>query len=774
MALPIPPKESPSPKTNSLLGTYGPWLYGALALAAFSRCLFLGQAYFDNDLLAQFGPWRAFLRGQLLAGHLPLWNPYLLGGCPFIADPQNMVFYPLNWLTLLFPAAPGLSLFFCLHLFLAMWGMDHLLRSFGLPPPSRFAGALVYGFSNFFWLELIHPPVLAAFALLPWMFWALHRWAETHSSKWSFLSGLFFALLFLCGSPQMTIGAFYGGLVFFLYLVWKNRVEKTPFPYSRFLFSCLGVLWGALPLLAQLIPSLEFSKLTDRGAGTPWEQLKHSLSLDPAVLYQLFLPRLQLPDNVSLAEAVQYRNGPENLATNFLGLWAFVGIWTPPLALGALIGKRRNKTIYWFFLALAGLVLSLGQFTPLYHWIFLCLPGFSMIRVAYRYVFLFVLALSVLAAWGWEGFFQDKSPVPMRRIRRYLPWIYGLLLLLLALIRPDFNWREILGLGLGLLALGWMELKPSGAKLIKFLVLSALGIPLFLNAWGNYQPGPSTNFDFEKNSKGLAAWGQAQAPRRVFFDNTHMYYPIQVGGNKYILNYPQNAAAFLGIKDIGGYNPLALQTKTDLGTLPFPLVARLGAIGGLVTGMDQLSVLGIELKGKIPGFNWKIEPPYSFLTPNHMPPYVFAPQNVTAVTNSKDSLALLRAPGFDPDQTAVLLSPPPFSFTLGNNSPSLSYQMLQDEPDRQTYEVSVSQPCITVYCETAYPGWKAWVDGKSTPVLTADHLLRALALETGSHRVEFRFEPFWWPGVAAGLAVWVLLTSLMALLSRKHTARRAA
>jgi hypothetical protein len=75
----------------------GTWLYALLAVAVFSRCLFLDQAYFDNDLLAQFGPWRAFFKNQLLSGHFPLWNPYLLGGCPFLADPQNMVFYPLNW-----------------------------------------------------------------------------------------------------------------------------------------------------------------------------------------------------------------------------------------------------------------------------------------------------------------------------------------------------------------------------------------------------------------------------------------------------------------------------------------------------------------------------------------------------------------------------------------------------------------------------------------------------------------------------------------------------
>jgi hypothetical protein len=419
------------------------------------------------------------------------------------------------------------------------------------------------------------------------------------------------------------------------------------------------------------------------------------------------------------------------------------------LALGALGGKNKRDSIFWFLFAATGLVLGLGHFTPLYHWIFLYLPGFSMIRVAYRYIFLFVLALGVLAAWGWDSFFDGKPFHSRNRIGKYLPWIYGLLFILLAFLRPSFNWREILGLGLGLLVLALWVTNIGGIRIKQFLALSALGIPLFLNAWGNYQPGPSSNFDFEKNSAGLGSWGRALAPRRIFFDSPHIYYPIQVGGTKYILSYPQNAAAPLGIKDIGGYNPLVLQAKTDLGTLPFPLVAKLGAIGGWVTGLGQETV---------PGFNLKKEPPYSLLTSTRMPPYVFAPGDVVSVMDSKSSLALLREPGFDPYQKAVLLSPPPLSFTKGNIPPSLSYQILQDEPGRQTFDVTVSRPCVTVFCETVYPGWKAWVDGKPAPILTADHLLRALALESGPHRVEFRFEPFWWPWVLWGLAGWFLLT----------------
>ncbi|HTC21780.1 MAG TPA: hypothetical protein VK859_13075, partial [bacterium] len=209
-------------KTGSPCDKGSLFLYFALSLLAFFPCLFLGQAYFDNDLLAQFGPWRAFLKDQLAQGHFPLWNPYSMGGQPFFADLQNMMLYPFNYLTLPFPVPFGLSLFFFIHMFWAALGMHLWLRSLDLSENSCRAGALLFCLSGFFWLELIHPPVLAAFAWLPWLFGGLERLAGDPKPRKAFFSGFFFAMLFLCGSFQVTVGAFYGGLAYFLFRVLQE------------------------------------------------------------------------------------------------------------------------------------------------------------------------------------------------------------------------------------------------------------------------------------------------------------------------------------------------------------------------------------------------------------------------------------------------------------------------------------------------------------------------------------------------------------------------
>ncbi|MCS7002852.1 MAG: hypothetical protein NZ518_08395, partial [Dehalococcoidia bacterium] len=52
-----------------------------------------------GDFVEQFYAFAYFRAMELMAGRLPLWNPYAYGGHPFIADIQSAVFYPPSWIT---------------------------------------------------------------------------------------------------------------------------------------------------------------------------------------------------------------------------------------------------------------------------------------------------------------------------------------------------------------------------------------------------------------------------------------------------------------------------------------------------------------------------------------------------------------------------------------------------------------------------------------------------------------------------------------------------
>ena len=63
-----------------------------------------------NDLTNMFRHWLDFGVSSIRKGQLPLWNPYLSSGLPFISNPQPALFYPPTWLALLMPVTKALGL----------------------------------------------------------------------------------------------------------------------------------------------------------------------------------------------------------------------------------------------------------------------------------------------------------------------------------------------------------------------------------------------------------------------------------------------------------------------------------------------------------------------------------------------------------------------------------------------------------------------------------------------------------------------------------------
>ena len=84
------------------------------------------------------------------------------------------------------------------------------------------------------------------------------------------------------------------------------------------------------------------------------------------------------------------------------------------------------------------------------------------------------------------------------------------------------------------------------------------------------------------------------------------------------------------------------------------------------------------------------------------------------------------------------------------------------EPERVVVQVTLAEPGYLVLSDTHYPGWKAWVDGGAAPILRANLLFRAVALEAGEHTVEFRYQPasLRWGAVISLAALVALMAGL--------------
>ena len=95
----------------------------ALILFFFVRLAFSNLILARGDTFLYFYPYWTAAAEALRAGRLPLWNPDLFMGAPFLANSQVGFFYPLNWpVWLLFAPPYAVSASILIHVLIAAAG----------------------------------------------------------------------------------------------------------------------------------------------------------------------------------------------------------------------------------------------------------------------------------------------------------------------------------------------------------------------------------------------------------------------------------------------------------------------------------------------------------------------------------------------------------------------------------------------------------------------------------------------------------------------------
>ena len=88
---------------------------GLLTLVFFSKILLTNLILTGVDVFTYFYPYRDYAAEALRQARLPLWNPYLFLGVPFLANSQAAVFYPLHWPLAWLPVPRQIALSIALH-----------------------------------------------------------------------------------------------------------------------------------------------------------------------------------------------------------------------------------------------------------------------------------------------------------------------------------------------------------------------------------------------------------------------------------------------------------------------------------------------------------------------------------------------------------------------------------------------------------------------------------------------------------------------------------
>jgi hypothetical protein len=162
------------------------------------------------DSLQQYYPRRVTFNRSLRAGYLPLWNPDVYCGVPFLATQQSVVLYPPAWLLALLPAEISFGWSALFHLTLAGIGMLLLLGGRGLRPLPALGGAVVFALGGFNVVWLSYPNVSQwTWCWLPLILYAWDRAragfrARDPGIAWLALVAALVGMQFLGGHAQIS------------------------------------------------------------------------------------------------------------------------------------------------------------------------------------------------------------------------------------------------------------------------------------------------------------------------------------------------------------------------------------------------------------------------------------------------------------------------------------------------------------------------------------------------------------------------------------------
>jgi hypothetical protein len=751
-----------------------PLLLAILVLIPFWDLLWLpaDQMVTGNDLEYLFIHWWRFSVDSLRQGELPLWNPYLFSGVPFLANPQPAFFYPPVWLLLAIPATQIAGLLFCLHVWLAGMGMYGWLRSEEADEMGALFGALVFAFSGYFWVRLYggHLGVVMTQAWLPVILWAYRSALKQDKLAGAILGGLPVAFSLLAGH---TASFLYVGLVFagyVAYCVWDAwRSEQAAAAWRKpLLFSAVMVLVGLGLAAIQLLPTWELVRLSSRQETSYAFAASHSWP--PGHLLTLLIP-------------------------NFFGQLGHVGYWGDgiytelvfytgllPLFLILVLGFRKAHTsgqrLSLFLLAMAGigLFLALGGVSILHRLAYNFIPLFQITRAPARAGFVFTFAVAALAGLLLTRLRrapEESRPSLQSWTKGPFPWLVGSMaalvtlsgFLLFALLResnPEVSrlWHtansSALFLLLFSLTVGLLHAWGTGRLNARQGSLLAVGLVL-LDLWGFgrslLQPVPVTESAYWRIVADIS--GASDGDGRV------LPWGLSI--------FEQNKGMTFGLESVFGYDPLELERYSRFITAVSDPQARaydlLHARYLVATQEMDFGTVQAESAPQLLGQQagvWVYERPATF-------PSAWLVHQVE-VQESAAVLERINDPAFDPGRVALLEQDPACELTQpesGDADPAQleDVQFSRRGNNRIEIDVQAASGGVLVLSEIYYPGWRATVDGEPVPILQADYVLRAVCVPAGEHQVTLSFSPASLK-VGAGITLLCLLLVGWAALRR--------
>ena len=753
-----------------------PWVpivfFALLTTGYFYHILITGDVIYGSDTGAEFHRGNEPFAEALNKLPPKNWSRFM-GGTPESSALRSQ-YYPLVVIDLFTSEHRYFGWRYIFAMFTAGYFMYLCTRSFGLHPLAALIAGAAYASAPAFltFTHAGHFAKMTVIGLFPLMYWALNRGLDTRRIIYFLILGGTVGIAIYSPHLQMAYFALWAlGLLFLYKLLWglfRTQNKKTAL-YQTLLSAgaiCLGLAIGAEGVIPQYWNTTTSSKraVSEQQTDNGYE-FASSWSLHPEEIFALVIPEFVAFDTNTTTHKYWGRNA-------FKINSEYVGIVPLFFAIFAL-SRTRKKTHIAFLLGLFILAVAyaLGPHTPLHKLLYHLVPGVSVLRAPGMIAFLFAFALCALGAYGLHRLITDDITPEAAKKLGITGGICTAILLLFAFapsallsLWQNIVWTDIPAPRLQI-AQNNLPIAGQGALLAALFVgiLTVISylraqnklkihtfaliilIVLLIDTWRidklflNYVNPNRVPPQERINADAVAFLKRDNSLFRVLALPDHNQMPLP------------------GIDLVTGFNDFAIQRydnilKSDALYNPNPAIRNLLNTKYIVAPSE----MNIPYLQKIAGRQGL----HIYRNPGALPWFYLTPQ-YEIIPDENQILQKLTDPNTNPMQTALIEENPGITSTP-NASEAGSVKRLEYNEHQGHLKLSTTAhgPRILVISQNHHPNWTATVNGEPKPLIRANYLWTAVALEPGEHTVELTYrDPI------ATTARWITLGGVIILIA---------
>lgn len=756
-----------------------------------------GEVFYWGTMSLQFVPWHHLAWEIFSSGEIPLWNPYVGMGAPFLANYQLGFFYPLNWILYIFHMfggaawlAWGLTLLVIIHLVLAGAGMAALSKKFGLSNIAQIISGVSFGFSGYLLNRISFLSINATVVWMPWIILFCipdtnHKGQRIYSIKQQISLIFVLCMMLLGGHAQTSWYIIMFAIMFLAFLrvifnidnsCWFSFSGKNILFFPKFNRKLMGQLliitfMSLLITSIQLLPTLEYLTYSQRAS---------QVDFQTAITYSYW------PWRIITLIAPDIFGSPVNG-----DYWGYGNYWEDSLYFGVLpliavisllFGKNKKSkrqiesndkyksiTCFLFMVCLISFLLAFGKNTPIFPFLYENIITFDMFQAPTRYSLWAQFSLALLAGIGFDTW-KKPTKESVYWLRLGIAGAFavaigaGFTQLLFGDVINSTFIRATSRLGFYLVGVGLLLYffpygrdtnksserveNPINQIIWETCVVLFLMMDLFSASWGH---NPSTHRAIYQQRQIFSQIGGILKDGRIFLPEKYEYdlkFKIFMRFDTYrgVDEWTKlrdfllpNIHLLDQIRSVNNFDPIISSRYARWIEILNELYIR-GDVEPLRYLLNLSDVHVVEFINP----NFEENPHFKLIEGSKRFHWYNCVQSIESDTEVLEKLLT----NFNHNNEILYITQP-----IEKNDVSCP----QDEVDNYLFDenvkilnekansiqLSVVAPSDGYFMisDSWFPGWHVWVDGNRSNLYRANYMFRAVYLEEGQHNVDFVYKP---------------------------------